>query len=77
MKKLLFLLSLLFVAMQSYSQDYKVIDSLQKLHLNVRAQDTNTVRLYLRLASNYTWNKPDSAVYYNNQALLLSQRLHF
>ncbi len=62
---------------ESYSQDYKVIDSLQKLHLNGRAQDTNTVRLYLRLGSNYTWNKPDSAVYYNNQALLLSQRLHF
>ena len=77
MKKLLFLLPLLFVAMQSCPQDYKVIDSLQKLLLNGRAQDTNTVRLYLRLASNYTWNNPDSAIYYDNQALLLSRRLHF
>ena len=77
MKNLLFLLSLLFVAMQSCPQDYHVIDSLKMLLLNGGAQDTNTVRLYLQLGNKYTWNKPDSAIYYHNQALLLSKRLHF
>ena len=77
MKKLIFPLSLLFFASQTFSQNYKVIDSLQKLLQNEKTRDTTTVRRYLELGSNYMWSKIDSATYYFNQALTLSQKLRF
>ena len=77
MKKLFFPLSLLFFVSQTFSQNYKVIDSLQKLLLNEKTRDTTTVRRYLKLGSNYMWSKLDSATYYYNQALTLSHQLQF
>ena len=70
-------MSLLFFASQTFSQNYKVIDSLQKLLQNEKTRDTTTVRRYLELGSNYMWSKIDSATYYFNQALTLSQKLRF
>ncbi len=52
--------------MRSFCQDY-----------NEKVQDTNTVYRYLALCGNYIWNKPDSAIYYGNKALILSKLLHF
>ena len=77
MKKLIFLLSLLFFVSHSFSQNYRVIDSLQKLLLNEKTRDTTTVRRYLNLGSIHMWSKPDSAMYYFNQALTLSRQLQF
>ncbi len=77
MKHIILLLSILFFVMKSFCQDYKVIDSIKQRLLSEKAQDTNTVYRYLVLCGYYTWNKPDSAIYYGNKALILSKLLHF
>ncbi|MEO5581325.1 MAG: hypothetical protein ABIR66_01425 [Saprospiraceae bacterium] len=77
MKHIILLLSILFFVMRSFCQDYKLIDSINQRLLNEKVQDTNTVYLYLALSSNYTWSKPDSAIFYGNKGLILSKLLHF
>jgi two-component system NtrC family sensor kinase len=70
-------LILIFFATDSFAQNYKSIDSLKSLLLTKKREDTSTVNNYRDLAGDYEFNKPDSAIYYTNRALLLSRKLHF
>jgi hypothetical protein len=65
-------LILIFFATDSFAQNYKSIDSLKSLLLTKKREDTSTVNNYRDLAGDYEFNKPDSAIYYTNRALLLS-----
>jgi len=77
-KNITFLLSLIICVNQSIAQDYRYVDSLKKVLSKTEIkQDTNIVKIYVRLSSSYVFSKNDSSLYYANKALLLSQHLRF
>ena len=60
----------------AFAQNYKFIDSLKIVIKNTAKPDTNTVKLYTRIASIYIFSKPDSALYYNSMAKQMAVGLH-
>ena len=77
MKQSIIIFSLIILVTKSVCQDYKAIDSIKEKLKNEKKQDTNTVYRYLTLSNHYVWNKPDSAIFYGNKALILSKLLNF
>ena len=73
-----FILSILFITTLAFTvqgQDQRT-DSL-KLLLQTAPADTNRVKLFSKIASTYYFSKPDSCLYYNEEALSLARSLHF
>lgn len=73
--KLVLLTFLLFYAESTYGQN-QVTDSLLQ-QLAVAKQDTSRALIWASLAYNYRTMKPDSALWYGQQALTLAQRINF
>lgn len=69
MKKI-FILSLVLSSMYAnvFAQNYKYIDSLKSVISKTVKPDSTTVELYSRIAANYIFSKPDTALYYNSLA---------
>jgi signal transduction histidine kinase len=73
-----YLLNLIFIV-SFYSQvnaQYSKTDSL-KLLLENTPNDTNRVKLLLRIGNQYYFFKPDTSIYYTKIALELSRNLHY
>jgi len=68
---------LIFFAVRSFAQGHKSVDSLKRVILNEKKQDTNTVNRFTNLTGYYTFNNPDSALYYADKALMLSKKFHY
>src|SRR5689334_4103192 len=77
MRKLLLLLFVFVFQSGVYAQDHHFVDSIRNLIETSKVRDTNTVISYLRIANQYTWNFPDTAIQYFQKAYLLSTRLQF
>lgn len=77
MKKIITLILLLF-SFQSFtfSQDQRLIDSLQNI-LETAQQDTNTVKILNRLSRVYLDINPDKAMDYVMQSLTLSEQIGY
>jgi two-component system, NtrC family, sensor kinase len=77
MKKIIFhifpLILFVFFLLPAFSQ-MESIDSLKKV-LQTEKEDTNKVNAFLQLC--YIQGKPDSAIFYANQALFLSQKINY
>ena len=75
MKKITVLLLAIAVAINTSSQDTEV-DSLRKILVTTN-EDTNHVWTLISLARSYEYYKPDTAMYYAQQATQLARKLHF
>ncbi|HET7002308.1 MAG TPA: tetratricopeptide repeat protein, partial [Puia sp.] len=76
MKRLLALLFALQSVMIVFGQFSQFRDSILQ-RLAVAKEDTGKVRLYNILGFNYAWSDADSSIMFGQQALDLSQKLHF
>ncbi len=90
MKKILSLVSIFFSLLNySFAQDQHYIDSLETLLRNHNARiieskikspslnDTIAANILNELSTVYWYNNPDTALYYANQSLTLSERIGF
>ncbi len=77
MKRAALIILLLLCCCTLFSQNRKWIDSLQQLLQLEKREDTIQVRRYIRLSASYTTNRPDSALYYCQLALELSEKLNY
>ena len=77
MKKSIVLI-ILFASVQllGLSQTRMEIDSV-KHELSIATQDTTRALLLADLCQFYKWNRPDSALYYGNNAVILSRQINF
>ena len=77
MKKFIVLI-ILFASIQllGLSQTRMEIDSI-KHELSIATQDTTKALLMAQLCQFYKWNRPDSALYYGNNAIILSRHINF
>lgn len=75
MKKITVLLIATAIAINTSAQDTEV-DSFRK-NLITTNEDTNHVWTLISLARNYEYFKPDTAMYYAQQATQLARKLHF
>ncbi len=76
MKKLLFLVSILFVSLNISASDNPEIDSLLNV-LKTAKNDTNKVILYNQISKKYVSTNPDKALIYAHKGLKLSKDLKF
>ena len=72
----IFVLFFLFVCTTTYTQTTSDIDSL-KLALRTHEEDTNKAKLLYDLSFSYQGSYPDTALFYAQQALTLSEKLNF
>lgn len=77
MNKLFLIITLGILSINLYSQNYKYIDSLKKVIEKTAKPDTNTAKLYSRIASTYIFSKPDSALHYFFIAKKIATDLNF
>jgi signal transduction histidine kinase len=77
MKKYIVLI-ILFAGIQllGMAQTRMEIDSL-KHELSIATQDTTRAMLLADICQFYKWNRPDSALYYGNNAVLLARQINF
>ncbi len=73
MKRCIIILILSCCTVQDFAQAY--IDSLKKLIIKVGKEDTAMVDRLVYLSDFYIYNKPDSGIYFANNAIRLSQKL--
>ncbi len=76
MKKLVIIILIVTHYDFAIAQNYKLIDSLKTIIKNTSKPDTNTVKIYGRIASPYIFSKPDSALYYFSFANKLAKELN-
>ena len=77
MKKILTLLTLLIsFQVLTFSQDQRIVDSLQTI-LEAEMQDSNKVKILNRLSHAYLGNNPDKAMDYARQSLALSGQIGY
>ena len=73
-----FILSLIFISGLSFTihAQNQSADSLNQL-LKISNADTNRVNLLLKIAQTYFFSKPDTCLFYSEEALELARKLHF
>ena len=76
MKRIIYLLAILFIWMKAKGQNQNLIDSLKK-DLHWSKEDTNTVRNSMFIADEYVWSLPDTALSYANRSLALADKLNY
>ena len=76
MKNVITILSILLVFQNiGIAQNY----NLEEIHreLSIAPQDTTRVNLLMELCDEYKFTRPDSAIYYGNKAVLLSNKITY
>lgn len=63
-----------FLCLNAFTQNQTVIDSLKQV-IPIEKQDTNLVKLFLKLGDQYQHTIPDTALFYYQKALALSKRI--
>jgi len=76
MKKYITLIVLLFlIQVISLAQSTGLVRLWHEL--DTVNQDTSRVKIMVRLCTHYQFNKPDSALYYGNSAVVLARKINF
>jgi signal transduction histidine kinase/CheY-like chemotaxis protein len=66
---------LLHIIVIGHAQDFKQVDE-YKRQLNLAVTDSSKIECLWHIGFNYSQNKPDSGIYFANEALLLSNKVN-